>query len=140
MSGDRRSRRRFLADMLFVGGAVTAASVLGYVSTRTPAEDLPTGCGSPTTWDTPTPGAVGTHGGPNPSGGPPCRAEGSGAPTPAETCEVRPSGQVTIREVPGPEPVQTPKKLLRDPMAPPVRKPEPQLAGRMVPSRNRPCR
>ena len=34
MSGDRKTRRRFLADMLFAGGAVTAASVMGYVATH----------------------------------------------------------------------------------------------------------
>jgi len=38
VSDERRTRRRFLADFLFAGGAVTAASVLGYVATHeTPA-------------------------------------------------------------------------------------------------------
>ena len=41
MSDDRRTRRRFLADMLFAGGAVTAASVLGYVTTHTTPEPPP---------------------------------------------------------------------------------------------------
>lgn len=41
MSDDRRTRRRFLADMLFAGGAVTAASVLGYVATRTETSPAP---------------------------------------------------------------------------------------------------
>jgi hypothetical protein len=34
MSDDKKTRRRFMADMLFAGGAVTAASVLGYVATH----------------------------------------------------------------------------------------------------------
>lgn len=42
MSGDRRSRRRFLADVLFAGGALTAASMLGYVATHEAAAPVPT--------------------------------------------------------------------------------------------------
>jgi len=41
MSEDRRTRRRFLADMLFAGGAVTAASVLGYGATHTGEQPQP---------------------------------------------------------------------------------------------------
>jgi len=50
MSDDKRTRRRFLADMLFAGGAVTAASVLGYVATHTkPTPQHPVGAMVPAT-------------------------------------------------------------------------------------------
>ena len=129
MSGDRRTRRRFLADLLFAGGALTAASALGYVATRdnVPAQP-PAALDPPAAVETPC--ALGTPGNPPPTKNEPCLGE---------NCEVRPSGSLTIGEFPVPEPVQAPKKKpWRDPMAPPVRRPEPQLAGRMIPARPRP--
>jgi hypothetical protein len=42
VSDERRTRRRFLADLLFAGGAVTAASVLGYVATHEAPAATPT--------------------------------------------------------------------------------------------------
>lgn len=42
MSDERRTRRRFLADLLFAGGAVTAASVLGYAATHEAPAATPT--------------------------------------------------------------------------------------------------
>jgi len=51
MSDDKKTRRRFMADMLFAGGALTAASVLGYVAThwKPHPEQHPAGAMAPCT-------------------------------------------------------------------------------------------
>ena len=53
MSGDRKTRRRFIADALFAGGALTAASWLGYNATH--KQEKPICELTPTVVDSPTP-------------------------------------------------------------------------------------
>jgi len=53
VSEDRKTRRRFLADLLFAGGALTAASVLGYTATHTGAQTAAAGTPTPAALETP---------------------------------------------------------------------------------------
>jgi len=121
VSEDRKTRRRFLADMLFAGGALTAASVLGYVATHTAGE---------TAAATPTPEVVGT-GGPLETPGP-----GTPACTPAPI-DIRPAGAVPApppREVMPSGRTANPRPVVpRDPMAPQRQDSQPEGGARPAP-------
>jgi len=85
-----RTRRRFLADLLFAGGAVTAASMLGYVATHR----------EPVAADQPTPDETPSACTPNvdmrPAGEmePPRPAPSAAAPVPQR--EMQPPGLVAV--------------------------------------------
>lgn len=122
MSEDRKTRRRFLADLLFAGGAVTAASVLGYAATHTGA---PAAAGTPTPAvpaETPaapvTPAAQETPICPDPDLQP-----GGAAPPPRE---VMPSGRAAPSR---------PRPVTRDPMAPSSIREDTQPEGGARPAR-----
>lgn len=114
MSGDKKTRRRFLADMLFAGGAVTAASVLGYLATHTKPvpEQHPVGAMVPAT-PPPTPAI---------------------APTPLS--ELQPDGDVAYPR-PEKQKCETRPDALRPAGAPPP--PPPQRQGQSArPARRQP--
>ncbi len=95
-----RTRRRFLADLLFAGGALTAASVVGYVVTHQGPEQA----GAQPTPTPETPVCT-----PNPDMRPagemqPARPAASQAPAPRPE-EMRPAGLVAPNPVcPAPSP------------------------------------
>jgi hypothetical protein len=138
-SAQRKTRRRFLADMLFLGGGLTAAGLLARAQ-LSPEKPTPTTAGqmmvptpeaSPRVKASPVPARPGEMvAPPPPSDIPPGAAGGMELPRPERSCDTPPPGQKT------PSPGSSPNSSISvDIVSPP---PEATIRGRIAVPRTEP--